>query len=570
MTGWILPTASAGDGRLGRRGVAATRPLLLRVALALGAVAVWLWLAADGRLHWDEPDYLYMGAYLSVPEILAGDYQPSGIEGFSVSRVGHVLLLKLVVSLLGPGAASLAVIVTCYLVMLAGLLWITYLILRALMPGVPNPGAAVALCAFTPIYVYLAFKTVAEIPAALLASLAVLAFLRSFRSRPRLWLTVVALALAGTALTKNHVALLHVAFVAALLLAPGLRYRPGRVAAHAFLSGAGSVVIFLAVLWATGLPLDLYFAPAVAATSLFEGEPFEARLLALALEGGPFFLALPLAVLSPRRAEARFFAVWFALATLPLLLSPRLEERYLVTNFVAIAGLVQLSIEGLRPLVRRWWAARPWAVAAAAGIGGVALIGSAALAQQLAAHGVRTDQLRTVLNRIDATYGRGNYAILTPQEGGIFLYLRFVEPEAPVYTVFTPRPPNHRDAVAWAAFQQRYYGPRALRTIEDLTALGLASLVYVSFDESLPVANLRRLAASALPPALRRVLDRRLAKMSLLDQLGQSWMWNHPQIAFEELFRHGHYVALRAELVPAADSGGSDAAEEGAGQVGKR
>lgn len=569
MTGWILSTASAGVGRLGRRGVAATRPLL-RVALALGAVTVWLWLAADGRLHWDEPDYLYMGAYLSVPEILAGDYQPSGIEGFTASRIGHVLFLKLVVSLLGPGATSLAVIVTCYLLMLAGLLWITYLILRALMPGAPNPGAAVALYALTPIYVYLAFKTVAEIPAALLASLAVLAFLRSLRSSSVLWLTVVALALVGVVLTKNNVALLYVSFVAALLLAPDLAYRPGRVVVHAVASGAAAVAIFLAVLWTTGLSLDLYFAPAVAATSLFKGEPFEARLLALALEGGPFFLALPLAFLSRRRAGARFFAVWFALATLPLLLSPRLEERYLVTNFVAIAGLVQLSIDGLTPLVRRWWAARPWVVVAAAGLSGVTLVGSAAVTQMLSMHEVRMDQLRTVLSQLDDSYGRGGYALLTPQERTIFLYLRFVSPELPVYTVLTPRPPDHRDAVMWTAFQERYYGSRALHTIDELVALGAVDTVYVSFDEAFPVANMRRLAEHVLPPALRRVLDQRLAKMNPLDHLGQSWMWNHPQIAFEELFREGHYVALRVEPVSAAASGASDAAEEGAGQAGKR
>src|SRR5688572_30936383 len=35
--------------------------------------------AADSRHHWDEPGYLYAGAYQSVAEIVGGQVQPSGI-----------------------------------------------------------------------------------------------------------------------------------------------------------------------------------------------------------------------------------------------------------------------------------------------------------------------------------------------------------------------------------------------------------------------------------------------------------------------------------------------------------
>src|SRR5689334_769243 len=215
----------------------AERMRFMQAAFLLVLALCWGWVAADGRFHWDEPGYWYTAAYFSVPDILAGNFQPSGIDGFSNSRVGHILLLKALNSVFGPGPASLALMMAAYLAMLAMFLWLTYRLLQTLSSGARYTGAAVLACALTPIFVYLAFKTVAEIPALFLSALAALAFVRSLRERPVLWLAIVVIALAGVAFTKNHIALLPASMIAALMLSGGLGYSMRKIVMHAVVAG---------------------------------------------------------------------------------------------------------------------------------------------------------------------------------------------------------------------------------------------------------------------------------------------------------------------------------------------
>lgn len=528
-------------GSIGRR----ERTRFVQAGFVLALAVCWGWVAADARFHWDEPAYWYTAAYLSVGDILAGDFQPSGIDGFSTSRVGHILLLKLSTSVFGPGPASLALIIAGYLMMLAIFLWLTYHLLQTLSPGTHYAGATVVACALTPIFVYLAFKTVAEIPALLLSTFAALAFLRSLRERPVLWLTTVAAALAGVAFTKNHIALLPASMIVALLLSGGLGYSVRRIAAHAVASGLAALALFAVLLYVAGIPLDRYLAVAAFMTDM--EDPVALRFFTLGLECGPLLLALPFALMSPRKTCLRFFALWFALATMPLLFSHRVEDRYLVGNLVPMAGLVQLSIEGFDRFVRHH-ARAPEPILVGIGIfGAFTLLALSALVQTLMFHGVRSDHLSALVRRSDAIYGADGYAIVTPSEYTTFLYLRFMYPQHAVYTVFTPAPPNHRDPQVWASLQNRYYGSRALQTLKSLRSVG-GPILYVSPDANLTVASLRELLERLPGRRPRELAEVLLARMRPGKPYEMSWMWRDSRIALCVTRRDGPYVARQVEF----------------------
>jgi hypothetical protein len=525
------------------------RPLRTAVMLA-AAAGVWCRIAADGRLHWDEPAYWYAAAYLSVPEILAGEFQPSGLPGHSVSRVGHVLLVKLVASFSGPGPTSVALVLGLYLLMLATSLALTKRILEDLLPDVRHAGAAVLLCAFSPVVVHLAFKSVAEIPAALLATLATLSLLRSLRARPAPWLGVATSALIGVAFTKNHLALQPLSLVLALVLCGGLGLPLRRLVAHAGVVGAGALAGAAAVARAAGIHASDYFATIGA--SMRADEPLTAKLLGPVFECGPLLFLLPLAFLA-RPPWARLFALWFALQTVPAPLSSG-EARYFVGNLVALAGLAALSIEGLSPRARRWWRTRR-ALAATAAVASTALVvGSAALAQNVIGYGVCMVELDAMVRRLDEDHGE-DLVIVTPSEYTTFLYLRFAHPDRPVHTVFTAAPPDHRDADAWPAFQRRFYGTRAVQTLEQLVALG-GSVVYLGTESDLTVADARKLAARLRPAALRQAGFALIESMHPFNPFVLSWMWDHPRVRLTEERRLGHYVAMRGKVWP-ADAGGT-------------
>lgn len=515
----------------------------VQVGFMLLLVLAWGWVAADDRFHWDEPAYWYTAAYLSIADILAGDFQPSGIDGFSNSRVGHILLLKWAISVLGPGPGSLALIVAGYLGMLVLFLWLTYRMLQVLSPGARNAGAAVVAIALTPIFVYLAFKTIAEIPALLLSALAAFAFLNSLRARPGLWLAIVAAALAGVAFTKNHIAVLPASLIVALLLSGGFGYSRKRIVAHAAISALASLSLFAALLYVAGMPLDRYLAVGTFFANM--ADPIAARVFTVALECGPILLALPLALNSPRRAHLRFFALWFVLATVPLLFSHRIEDRYLVGNLVPMAGLAMLSIEGVDRFVRD--RASETVLVGIGMIGSLVLLALSAIVQPLMMHGVRGDHLSALVQRLDAINGGSSYAIVTPSEYTTFLYLRFMYSQRAVYTVFTPAPPNHRDPRAWALLQKRYYGWRALQTFESLRSVA-GPVLYVSPEANLTVVSLRD-AFKRLPGRrLRELANALLARMTPGKPAEMSWMWSDARIELCEIARSGPYVARRVQI----------------------
>jgi hypothetical protein len=104
-------------------------------------IAVWLALGLDGRLHWDEPHYLYTGAFFSIEELITGYFKPSGIEGFTVSRIAHVALVRLFAELFGIGGHLILIIMLLYTALLGVFLRVTCLILCDLEVPAADPAS---------------------------------------------------------------------------------------------------------------------------------------------------------------------------------------------------------------------------------------------------------------------------------------------------------------------------------------------------------------------------------------------------------------------------------------------
>ena len=513
--------------------------------LAGGAV-LFLSLAFDGRLHWDEPAYLYIGAFLPFEAIIEGDFQPSGIEGHYLSRLLHVLLIHGLTRVTGPGTAALVLIISIYLALLLASAWLSYLVLVELLPDAVGLGRAVLLSMFTPIYLYLAFKTLPETPAFFLSALAALALLRSLRGRAPLWLLVSACALAAAAFFRNNMALLWISLAGALLVAPPVPLSRIKLIGHAAAAGGTALVLALASLFLAGIEIDRYLG--VGAMLLERDEPFVLAALNFLLEGGVFLLALPLAFLSGHKRQAFFFATWFVLATAPLFtIFDYVESRYLATNLIALAGLIWLAAEALRPHVTDWWQRRPLPTACSGVVAIFMVASSNALATAIMAHEVRMDQLDEVIERLDRTERR-DYAILVPYVYTDFHYLRFAYPERNVYSVQSVFE-GHRDAEWWRRLEDDYYGKRVIRSVDGLTTLD-ANLVYLGFEENFSVANLR--AITSFVPVLGR--ERHFRQSRFLNHLTLSWLWQNPQVILTERFQVGHYQVFDVELRPGASA----------------
>jgi hypothetical protein len=500
-------------------------------------------LALDWRLHQDEPSYLYIGAFLPLDAILAGDFQPSGIEGHYTSRLLHVLLVHALTRVAGPGMLALTLIIAIYLVLLLASSWLTYLILAELMPGAARLERAVLLMAFTPVYLYLAFKTLPETPALFFSALAALALLRSLHGRAALWLSVSCCSLVAVAFFKNNMALLWISLVGALLLVPPVPLSRMRLVGHAVIAGGGALVLSWAVLFLADIELRQYLG--VGAALLERDDPFVVTVLNVGLEGGVFFIALPLAFLSSEKRTALFFTAWFVLASAPLFLVFKFVEfRYLASNLIALTGLIWLAVEAIRPHLSNWWQRRRLLTVC---LGAAAILTTAGLnnlALAVMMHEVRMDQLDDVVERLDQAYGR-DYAILVPWSFTDFHYLRFAYPDRAVYSVQSVF--EDRSAAWWRQMQDQYYGKHVIRSVDELAALD-TQLVYLGFEENFSVANLRAIVSYV--PFFH--LESQFQKVHFINHLALSWMWQDPNVILTERFQAGYYrvydVKLRARL----------------------
>lgn len=506
--------------------------------MSLGVALLFLFLAFDGRLHWDEATYLYTGGFLDHEAILKGEFR----GGIYLSRLLHIATIAAITNVVGPGTTALAILIGLYFAALLLVARLSYLILRAVLSDARGLGLAVICGMFTPIYLYFAFKTMPEIPGLAMSSIATWALLAAFRGSPLLWLPVVSVALAATALFKSEMTLLYMSLTATLLLLGADRYPRGRLIGYVLVSGLGSLVLFAATLWVLGIDLLAYLK--IGGLLLHREEPLVAKLLHIGLEGGVFFVAIPLAFLSSRRRDVWFCLTWFLLATLPLpLLIAHFESRYLGPNLLALIGLIYLAAAGLAPRAIAWWRRSRVVAACAASLLVVLVAGFNLVALSIMTHELRIDQLHRLITRLDQIHPDRNYAILVPWTYTDFHYLRFAYPDRPIYTVqsvfYRPSSNFNHPSSHW-----KYYQNRVVSSLAELKSLDTAEFVYLGFHENLAVENLRRIVGMIPLPMLLKGFEQK----KFQDHLALSWMWDNPDLVFEEPLREGHYLAYPVKV----------------------
>ena len=506
----------------------------------------WLWIANDGRMHWDEASYLYTGAYFGIEQILTAEFQPSGITWLSANRILHVLFCHSLYSMLGVKSIVIDLTAWIYFALVLGAIYLAFLVVRSLGPVEGWSRAAIPLTMFAPVYPWLSFKTMPEAPALFFASLSVLALVRSLERSPLPWVVVGALCLAVVALLKATLVLSFLSFGLTLLLFKGFGFPLRRLVVSSLLIGGGSLAAFAAGLGLLGISLHQYlgaWGPVQHA-----GDPLIARLMFIVLEIGLLYAALPAALVWGERRSAMFLLTWFLLATLPFpLLLTHIEPRFLLANLIPLLGLVVVSLDAVkdhaRLLLGRW----PGRICVATVFLTLAISGS--LAQRIIGHEVERAAMQRVMSDLDRSFGPGEYRIVVPWLYSDFHYLRVAYPELDVRTVFTSD--RAQLSVRW---QKRYYGARAVVSLAELQELS-EPIIYLGFDESMPVANLRQMMRAVPLRAMAEWMDVRMARMSNERHFDGSWMWNHPCIRLAPAQRHSHYIWAEVSVLPAPAGG---------------
>ncbi len=508
-------------------------------------VLAFLWLALDGAMHWDEPAYLYTGGFLSFQQIIQGDFQPSGIEHFYLTRPLHVLMIHCITAVTGVGVPGLIGVIAFCTLLLVGFLVVTSLILRELMPGLNRVGLAMALGLLIPVVPYLAFKTLPESGALLCAATAMFALVKSARAvgpgAAVSWLVTAAVAVMLTLWFKGPMLLLVGSGVPAVVLFGGRDAHRMKLTTYTVIAVvAGLALAYIGVVM-LGIDPSIYTGGVARVGG--EYEPLSARILNNGTPTGLFLLALPLSLLSPRKREVGLFMTWFVLAAVPLaVLFPSMEARYQSPSVVPLIGLTALALHGLLPRLKTMWENRPAPVAAGLSVVTLFVVFSHTLAIAVMQHEVKICQVHRTLDKLDERYGEDGYALLAAWTYSDFLYLRFVYPDRPIYTAHIVEAINKDNLIddLMRSSQEDFFPDRIIVTPDQMRRYGGRVPVLFGFHENFAAANLRAIF-SRIPGDPMSAL---LAKMDLNDHLATSWLWGNPDYELVDVVRVGHYCAF--------------------------
>jgi hypothetical protein len=513
------------------------------VPLAL-ALLLGLRLAADGRLSGDEPGYLYAAAYQTLPQILAGEVQPTGIPGFTQGRILHVLFLKGVMSLTGAGPQGFRALQVIHLAIVALNVLLIGAIARRLLPQVAETRVAMVLIAMTPIVLYFALKTTADNEAMLAALVATWGLLHLASRRGVAGPAAVVLGLVAAALTKNQMIFVPAAFWMAGCLMPidGIDRR--RLALLGAAWGAAAGLATIALLEALGIGVTNYLESY--ASPFANQTPLVAKIMNLGTELGLIWLVLPAALWTHRRRELGFFAIWFLASMAPFLFLSGVEPRHVAVNLAAAGGLAALALE---VILRRWQAwHRTGSVgrAAIATAGVLVLMASHAAALAIMPHKVDLRTLNAALSGLDARYGDGGYTLIASNGYADFHVLRVLWPERTVLNAGTSEFAVSTARASRDALLEAYLGDRRVEDIESLEQVD-GPAVFFGFRRTFAAANLEKMLSVMSPALAARVLGGVRLDEHLFAGFS-AWLWDSPEIRLEPILQAGNYQALEIHI----------------------
>lgn len=304
-------------------------------------VLVFLVLAFDGNTHWDENNYLAKAAYAPL------GFEEAWIHSwgeFYVGRLFHILLLKTYFILAGVGLIQL---LGAEALMAVSVIGAGFLLSRsARLLGAEDKSAHfVFLCyVFSPLGLYLGYKSLAETTALLCVSAAVFLFLVGDikRSGQRIFLASACLFAASFSRAESLLGFLAVAFPAVII---GRKDRGRAVGVLASVLGWW-ILFSLGFGLLTGLwsyRFFLFRSEAFAHNIAQDLTDYPPNFVSIVLFGGGMWLLALFGIVPARTKVSRIALAGLALSLFPLLIIPEhLEIRYLhplLLPFALSAGL---------------------------------------------------------------------------------------------------------------------------------------------------------------------------------------------------------------------------------------
>jgi hypothetical protein len=515
-----------------------TRPWVIACLFAF--VLLWLWMSADGRMHWDEPGYLYFGTYQNYHQILSGDVQATGELDFSAGRILHLLIIRSVMLIAGNGPITYALLSILNTAMLCGSLYLVLKMTHLFLPKTDEYRFAALLLAGSSIVMYLAFKTLPDTAALTAAIVATYSLVRARHGGEKIWFAIAATCLSLASLIKAQAAFLVLGYWVAGCLVPVAGMDRRRHCFQGVAAGMSGILLTFGFLHFSGLGIQRFINSYMAA--LDSGLPVTAKLFNIFTELNVLWILLAVSFLSHRRRELAFMWIWFIVSTAPFLLITNIEARHLSTNLVAVGGLFALALEALSRRNRAWQRCSDWRRLGLSVLGVILVMSCSWLTLFTMPHEVDMRQMNRMLSSLDQRYGAGKYSILTTTGYTDFHLLRVLWPRVDTYNVNLSAFAVNTVSADRQQALYAYHRGKCYSHLDELPLDG-KPLVLVCYLYTFGAENLKA-ALQFISPELEHWVMGGVPLVNHLYTEGSKWLWDSPYIKMVPINRVGHYLAF--------------------------
>jgi hypothetical protein len=418
---------------------------------------------------------------------------------------------------------------------------LTLVTLRNIGVPVAQAGVIAAATLLSPLSLYLAYKSLGDVPALLLALAAAASLTAGLRS-PRYVggagvISGIFLALSTMASWTGPLLVLGIGIALLLTPPPGVGRRvvlfAGLIAAT---TTAAGLVVGLRLL---GGSVDDYRNGLVALIGFSKGLSMSLfAIFSLGLFGGVLWILAPLSVLSHNARLRRIFVVWLAIAIVLVwvLGAGFLEPRYLTGALVPLAGLAVMGAQAAWDRVTRFGRSTRLRVAVATVVS-LTAVGSAAALQPIAPYELDQHDMIRLVNEQAVSKSA---VMLIPWNYSDFHFLRFAFPDRPVFLVQTAATEAgqlvHDDA--WTTRFAAMYGDHYLASAAAVSSsISDGPMLYVGWTVLPSFQNLRAILVSVGMTRLAGFVD----ASQFRNHMVESWLVDDSGFTLREVAKYGQY-----------------------------
>ena len=388
-------------------------------------------LSFDGKSHWDETNFLYKAAYVPIRVD-----SPWLVDNpFYQVRMGHICWLKLLFTIFGVGIRGLLIVETVMALMILGGGFLFYLAIGNLFRHRDDYFTVFFAFIFSPVSLYLGFKSLGETTALFFTALSIYLYVKSLRVEKKDSLllntfTALSLFVAANAREASLLAFFSIAFTA-------IYFYSGRRKA-AFLKLIFIYSIWLIPFLVVGLSTHIWCVSHLLTLSKKYALPmasdisdYPPNIIGLVLFGGSFWIFILIALTQWRKKITRFAIISSVIIIIPLTVhATHIEMRFLSSAIFGFSLLAGIGIVTLFQALKNKFGRRNGFIITIVTVI-LAIIFNQIMVVPLQEVGVNGIQLCKLMNRINHEYD--DPLLLMAHPHSMYSFLRICYPENRIF-----------------------------------------------------------------------------------------------------------------------------------------